>query len=71
MEPPLKCWEQLHGSPSSTMRPGSKPTSMPSGILIYPAVWPRQTWSENTPTLQTDRTGQDRQTDRQTDRRRS
>ena len=65
MEPPLK-WGTT-GSPSSTMRPGPRPTSMPSGILIHPAVWPRQTWSENTPTLQTDRTGQDRQTDRQTD----
>jgi len=23
------------------------PTSVPSGILIHPAVWPQQTWAEN------------------------
>jgi len=33
------------GSPSNTMLPG--PTSLPSGILIHPAVWPQQTWAEN------------------------
>jgi len=32
------------GSPSSTMWPGPRPTSIPSGILINPAVWPQQTW---------------------------
>jgi len=26
------------GSPSNTMSPGPRPTSVPSGILIYPAV---------------------------------
>ena len=26
--------------PSNTMSPGSRPTSVPSGILIHPAVWP-------------------------------
>jgi len=26
---------------------GPRPTSVPSGILIYPAVWPQQTWVEN------------------------
>ena len=25
--------------PSNTMSPGSRPTSVPSGILIHPAVW--------------------------------
>ena len=29
------------GSPSNTMSPGPRPTSVPSGILIYPAVWPQ------------------------------
>ena len=24
-----------------------RPTSVPSGILIHPAVWPQQTWVEN------------------------
>jgi len=23
------------------------PTSVPSGILIHPAVWPQQTWAKN------------------------
>ena len=27
------------GSPSSTMWPGPRPTSMPSAILIHPAIW--------------------------------
>jgi len=35
------------GSPSNTMWPGPRPTSIPSGILIHPAVWPQQTWAEN------------------------
>jgi len=29
------------GSPSNTMWPGARPTSLPSGILIHPTVWPR------------------------------
>jgi len=40
------------------MWPGLSPTSIPSGILIHPTVWPQYT-------NVTDR--QDRQTDRQTD----
>ena len=35
------------GSPSSTMWPGPRPTSVASGILIHPAVWRQQTWVEN------------------------
>jgi len=35
------------GSPSNTMWPGPRPTSVPSGILINPTVWPKQTWAEN------------------------
>jgi len=31
------------GSPSDTMSPGSRPISIPSGILIHPAVWPQYT----------------------------
>jgi len=101
------------GSPSNTMWPGPRLTSVPSAIMIHPAVWPRcmgrkveaavppplgaagspsnTTWqagdeaylrakfhldpqNRNWPqyTKVTDRTGQDRQTDktdRQTDKR--
>jgi len=32
---------------SNTMWPGTRPTSLPSGILIHPAIWPQQTWAEN------------------------
>jgi len=35
------------GSPCSIMWPGTRPTSMPSAILIHPAVWPQRTWAEN------------------------
>jgi len=35
------------GSPSSTMSPGPRPTSVPSGILIHPVVWPQLTWAED------------------------
>ena len=35
------------GSPSNTKSPGLRPTSIPSGILIHPAVWPQRTWAEN------------------------
>jgi len=31
------------GFPSNTMWPGSRPTSIPSGILIHPTVWPQYT----------------------------
>jgi len=31
------------GSTSNTMWPGSTPTSIPSGILIHPTVWPQYT----------------------------
>jgi len=30
-------------SPSNTMWPGPRSNYVPSGILIYPAVWPEQT----------------------------
>jgi len=35
------------GSPSNTMSPEPRSTSVPSGILIHPAVWRQQTWAEN------------------------
>jgi len=35
------------GSASNTMLPGSRPTIVPSGILIHPVVWPQQTWAKN------------------------
>ena len=34
-------------SPSNTMWHGPRPTSVPSGILIHPAVWPQQILAEN------------------------
>ena len=34
------------GSPSNTMSSGPRPTSVPSAILIHPAIWPQQTWAE-------------------------
>ena len=29
------------GSPSNTMSPGLRPISVPSDILIHPAIWPQ------------------------------
>jgi len=39
-------WREA-GSPSKTKSPGPRPTSVPSSILIHPAVWPQRTWAEN------------------------
>ena len=33
--------------PSNTTSPGPRFTSIPSGILIHPAIWPQQTCAEN------------------------
>ena len=33
--------------PSNTMWPGSRSTSVPSGIFIHPAISPQQIWAEN------------------------
>jgi len=38
---------ELAGSPSNTVSPGPRTTSVPSGILINPAISPQQTWAEN------------------------
>jgi len=38
---PFRGWEA--GSPSKTMSPGPRPTSVPSGILIHATVWPKYT----------------------------
>ena len=35
------------GSPFKIMWPGQRPTSVPSGILIHPAIWPQHTWAKN------------------------
>jgi len=43
-------WGGGAGSPSDTMLLGSRPTFLPSGILIHPwhpAIWPQQIWAEN------------------------
>jgi len=50
------------GSLSNTVWPGPRPTSMPSGILIYASVWPQYTNVED----RQDRT--DRQDRQQSDR---
>jgi len=35
------------GPPSNTMSPWPRSTSLPSGILMYSAIWPQQTCAEN------------------------
>jgi len=35
------------GSPSNAKSPGPRPTSILSGILVHPAVWPQRTLAEN------------------------
>ena len=35
------------GSASNTMLSELRPTIIPCGILIHPAIWPQQTWAEN------------------------
>jgi len=37
----------LAAFPSNTKWPGPRPTSIPSGTLVHPAVWPQQTLAEN------------------------
>jgi len=37
------------GSPSNTMWPGPRPTSLPSGIFIHPTVWPQLYECHSTP----------------------
>jgi len=32
--------------PYNTKSPGPRPTSIPSGILIHPAIWPQQIWAK-------------------------
>jgi len=41
------------GSPSNTISPGPRPTSLPSGTLIHPTIWPQHT---NVTDRHTDRT---------------
>ena len=35
------------GSPPNTKSPGPRPTSIPTGILVHPAVWLQRTLAEN------------------------
>jgi len=35
------------GSTFNTVRPGPRPTFVPNGILIHPALWSQQTRAEN------------------------
>jgi len=37
--------EGVAGSPSKTKSPGPRPISIPSGILIHPAIWLQRTWA--------------------------
>jgi len=34
------------GSPYNSTLPGPRSTSVATGTLIHPAVWPQQTWAE-------------------------
>jgi len=38
---------KLGAAPSNTKSPRPRPTSIPSGILIHPFVWPQRTWAKN------------------------
>ena len=60
----VSIWGGGAGSPSNTMWPGLRPACAPSFILIHPTIWP-QYINVTDRTDKTDRTGQDRQTDRQ------
>jgi len=44
---PLHFLAREAGYPSNTKWPGPRPTSIPSGILIHPAIWPQEIWVEN------------------------
>jgi len=43
--PPFEGWRA--GSLCNTMSLGPRPTSIPNGILIHPAIWPQKIWAEN------------------------
>jgi len=38
---------QVELGPHLTQSTGPRPTSIPCGILIHPAIWPQQIWAEN------------------------
>ena len=40
-------WGGRAVSPSNTKSPKPGPTSVPSGILIHPTIWPQQMWAKN------------------------
>ena len=51
---PQWSWAEKHlfgegewGPLSNTKSPGPRPTSIPSGILIYAAIWLQRIWAEN------------------------
>jgi len=43
----VSLWAGGAWSPSNTLCPGPRPTSLPSGIFIHAAVWSQQTWTKN------------------------
>ena len=44
---PPSFWGGKAGCFCTTKSPGPRPTSIPSCILIHPAIWPQQIWAEN------------------------
>jgi len=40
-------WVEGAGYPSNTVSLGPRPASLPSGILIHPAIWAQLIWAEN------------------------
>jgi len=38
---------RVERGPYLTQSPGLRPTSIPSGILIHPAIWLQQVWAKN------------------------
>jgi len=41
------CGAGSQSNTNYTMSPGPRLTSVPSGILIHPGVWPQRTWAQN------------------------
>ena len=59
-------WGGAPGFPFNTVSLGLRPTSLPSGILIHPAIWPQYTnVTDRTDRTRQNTTRQDRQIDRQ------
>jgi len=44
-------WEGQLGPHLNPKSLGPRPSSIPSGIVIHPAIWPQQIWAENWETV--------------------